>query len=108
MKQKVDIFVYGAEQNCASCVNLPSSKETFSWLQEAIARKFPNQSFNICYIDIFNPPEQLERKQFAKQVIEDDMLYPVVTIGDEVVGEGNPRLKDIYKEMEKYGYHDKK
>ena len=37
------IEVYGANIICASCVNAPSSKDTYEWLQAAIARKFPNQ-----------------------------------------------------------------
>jgi disulfide oxidoreductase YuzD len=43
----VEIILYGAEQLCPSCVNLPSSKETFEWLQAAIARKFPEQPFKM-------------------------------------------------------------
>ena len=42
---EVEIIFYGAEQLCPSCVNLPSSKETFEWLEAAISRKFPNQAF---------------------------------------------------------------
>lgn len=103
-KEEVEIFVYGAEQLCPSCVNLPSSKETYEWLEAALSRKFPNQPFKISYIDIYNPPTDESIKSFSQKVIEEDMFYPVVTIGDRVVGEGNPRLKTIYAEMEKYGY----
>lgn len=102
--KEVEIIVYGADQICASCVNLPSSKETYEWLEAAVSRKFPNHPFKISYVDIFNPPDEEERKEFAKRVIEEDMFYPVVMIEGEIVGEGNPRLKTIYKEMEKYGY----
>jgi disulfide oxidoreductase YuzD len=31
---EVEILVYGAEERCASCVNLPSSKETTEWLTD--------------------------------------------------------------------------
>lgn len=102
--KEVEIQVYGAEQICASCVNLPSSKETYEWLQAAISRKYPEQPFRISYIDIFNPPTDPEVKEFAEKVIEEDLFYPVVTIGRTIVGEGNPRLKTIYEEMEKHGY----
>ena len=104
MEKQVKIVVYGAEQLCASCVNLPSSKETFEWLGAAISRKYPNQPFDIRHVDIFNPPNEEELSQFAERVIEEDMFYPVVTLEGNIVGEGNPRLKDIYKELEKYGY----
>lgn len=107
MKKEVEIFVYGAEQICASCVNLPSSKETYEWLEAAISRKYPGQPFKIRYIDIFNPPEEEAAKAFAERVIKEDLFYPVVTMDDEIIGEGNPRLKDVYKELEKYGFEAK-
>ncbi|MED4016690.1 YuzD family protein, partial [Sutcliffiella cohnii] len=103
MKQ-IEIEVYGAEVLCPSCVNLPSSKETYEWLQAAVERKFPNQPFTISYIDIYNPPTEEEKKQFAEKVVEEDLFYPVVVINGEIVGEGNPKLKAVYAEMEKYGY----
>lgn len=102
--KKAEITIYGAENICASCVNLPSSKETYEWLEAAVSRKFPNQPFDISYVDIFNPPNDEEKRKFAQRVIEEDLFYPVVLVGDKIVGEGNPRLKDIYAEMEKYGY----
>lgn len=104
VNKEVEILVYGAEQICASCVNLPSSKETYEWLDAAVSRKFPNQKFKISYIDIFNPPEEDVRKSFAQKVVDQDMFYPVVVIEDEIVGEGNPKLKTIFAEMKKYGY----
>ncbi|KOP80037.1 YuzD family protein [Cytobacillus solani] len=104
MKREVEINVYGAEQLCPSCVNLPSSKETYEWLQAALERKYPHQPFKITYVDIHNPPDDNEKRSFAERVIEEDMFYPVVLIEDQLVGEGNPRLKTIYAEMEKHGY----
>ncbi|RFU67208.1 YuzD family protein [Bacillus sp. V59.32b] len=105
MEQKeIEIQVYGAEQICASCVNLPSSKETYEWLEAALSRKFPDQNFTITYIDIFNPQAEPKKQDFSKRVIEEDLFYPVVVIENEIVGEGNPQLKTIVKEMEKYGY----
>ncbi|SMQ83957.1 Disulfide oxidoreductase YuzD [Bacillus sp. OV166] len=101
---EVEIVVYGAEQLCPSCVNLPSSKETFEWLEAAIARKFPDQPFKMTYVDIYQPTGEIEQLDFAKKVVEEDMFYPVVVIKEKVVGEGNPRLKTIFSELEKYGY----
>ncbi|WP_144554658.1 YuzD family protein [Bacillus sp. X1(2014)] len=101
---EVEIVVYGAEQLCPSCVNLPSSKETFEWLEAAIARKFPDQPFKMTYVDIYQPSGENEKISFAEKVIEEDMFYPVVVIKDKIVGEGNPRLKTIFAELEKYGY----
>lgn len=104
MNRKVEVTIYGAEVLCPSCVNLPSSKETYEWLEAAISRKYPEQPFTISYVDIHQPPENQTKQQFAQRVIEEDMFYPVVLIEEEIVGEGNPKLKTIYAEMEKYGY----
>ena len=101
---KLEIMLYGAEQLCPSCLTSPSSKETHEWLEAAIERKFPNQPFTITYVDIFNPPADPEKHEFAKKIIEENMFYPVVVINEKVVAEGSPRLKVIYAEMEKYGY----
>jgi disulfide oxidoreductase YuzD len=102
--KEVEIVVYGAEVLCPSCVNLPSSKETYEWLEAAISRKYADQPFKIVYVDIHNPPEEETKKEFAEKVIEEDMFYPVVLLEGKIVGEGNPKLKTIYAELEKYGY----
>jgi disulfide oxidoreductase YuzD len=105
MPQKtVEIVVYGADQLCPSCVHLPSSKETYEWLEAAISRKYANQPFTITYIDIYNPPNEDEKSKFAERVIDEEMFYPVVLLEGNIVGEGNPRLKTLFAEMEKYGY----
>ncbi|WML41043.1 YuzD family protein [Neobacillus sp. OS1-2] len=101
---EVEIVLYGAQTLCPSCVNLPSSKETFEWLEAAIARKFPEQPFKMTYVDIQQPTGESEKVSFAQRVIDEDMFYPVVVIKDKIVGEGNPRLKTIFAELEKYGY----
>lgn len=104
MTKSVEICVYGAQVLCPSCVNLPSSKETYEWLEAALSRKFPNQPFIISHVDIYNPPDDKKKKEFAERVIDEDMFYPVVVLEEKVVGEGSPKLKTIYAEMEKYGY----
>ncbi|WP_040203894.1 YuzD family protein [Neobacillus jeddahensis] len=103
-RNEIEIVLYGAETLCPSCVNLPSSKETFEWLEAAIMRKFPDQPFTMAYVDIYQPSGDQQKMNFAKRVIEEDMFYPVVVINEKIVGEGNPRLKTIFSELEKYGY----
>ena len=100
----LEIVVYGAEQICASCVNLPSSKDTCEWLDAALKRKFPDQPFQVTYVDIMKEQQDGKKASFAKKVIEEDLFYPVVVINDEIIGEGNPKLKAVVSEMEKYGY----
>ncbi|MFE4427499.1 YuzD family protein [Peribacillus butanolivorans] len=104
VKKEIEIEVYGAEQVCASCVNLPSSKDTCEWLEAALTRKFPEQNFKISYIDMLNPPENIKQKSFVAKMIEEDLFYPLVIIEDEIVAEGNVRLKKVVEVMEKYGY----
>lgn len=105
MKQKkIEIEVYGAEQRCASCVNVPSSKDTCEWLEAALQRKFPNQPFLISYIDINDPPSSDVKRQFALKMIEEDLFYPLVRIEDEIIAEGHVRLKAVVDKMEQCGY----
>ncbi|MBO8156750.1 MAG: YuzD family protein [Bacillaceae bacterium] len=104
MKTTVQITVYGADQICASCVNLPGSKETMEWLQAAITRKFGEEGILYQYVDIFSPPEDEKHQEFARKVIEEDLFYPVVLVDDEIVGEGNPKLKTIYEALENKGF----
>lgn len=55
MQKEISIEVYGTEVICASCVNAPSSIDTYEWLEAAISRKYKDQPFSITYIDIEKP-----------------------------------------------------
>lgn len=101
MKEKIMITVYGAEQICASCVGAPGSVDTYEWLQAAIDRKFVTEGVDYRYVDIDFPED--EHQAFAEQIIEEEMLYPIVFVNDEMVAEGIPRLKPIYKALDKRG-----
>ncbi|MFB5282996.1 YuzD family protein [Peribacillus sp. Hz7] len=103
-QRSIDIQVYGAEQICASCVNLPSSKDTCEWLEAALQRKFPNQPFSITYIDIHHPPASTKEREFSLKMIEEDLFYPLVLIDDEIIAEGNVRLKTVVDKMIQCGY----
>ncbi|MGF9965325.1 YuzD family protein [Bacillus rhizoplanae] len=100
----IKVSVYGAKVVCASCVGMPSSTETYEWLQAAIGRKYEGkeEKFHFEYVDIHEQQEEEEKRTFAERVIEEDLFYPVVLVNGEIVGEGNPRLKDVYEEIEKY------
>lgn len=103
MEKQAKITVYGAEQNCASCVNLPSSKETFEWLQAAISRKYDQNKLQFEYIDINEQTENEEHKAFTNRIMEEDLIYPIVVLNAEIVGEGDPKLKPIYRALEEQG-----
>ncbi|MFA9560047.1 YuzD family protein [Evansella sp. AB-rgal1] len=97
---EIIITVYGAEEKCASCIHLPSAYETKEWLEAAITRKFPDRKFSFQYCDIHEPKTE-EEKQFSQQIMDDEYFYPLVVLNGNVVGEGNPNLPSIYKEIEK-------
>lgn len=102
-KKHVTLTVYGAEQICPSCVGAPGSKDTYEWLQAAIGRKYDDEVIAYEYIDIEEEQEDEKHRQFVERVFEEDLFYPVVLINDELVAEGIPRLKPIYKALEKHG-----
>ena len=101
--KKVTITVYGAEQICASCVGAPGSKDTYEWLQAAIARKYVADPITYEYIDINQPQNVDKHKTFVEQIFSEDLFYPIVFVNDDMVAEGIPRLKTIYQSLDKYG-----
>ena len=104
MTKEISIEVYGTEVICASCVNAPSSVDTYEWLQAAISRKYKDQPFSITYIDIEKPQTEAHQKDYAERILEDEFFYPLVLVEGEVVGEGYVQLKPVYKELEKHGF----
>lgn len=102
--QSLHIEIYGTDVACASCVNAPSSKDTYEWLQAAIDRKFPNHQVTFHYIDIERPIENERQQQIANRIAEDEFFYPLVMIDSDVIGEGYIQLKPIYAALEKFGY----
>ncbi|WP_260859274.1 DUF1462 family protein, partial [Siminovitchia fortis] len=102
MKNEPQILLYPPQHISASSLNLPSSNQTYQSLQAPISPKFPHHPFKITYIHIFNPPQQKLLKQFAHRLIQQHLFYPLLTIDDEIIAEGNPRLKDVYRKMEEY------
>lgn len=97
------ITVYGADQICASCVGAPGSKDTFEWLQAAIARKYVDTDFQYEYVDINMPQETEQNKEFVQKIRDEDLFYPVVLINNEIVAEGVTRLKSVYQALENNG-----
>ena len=106
-ESKAMIEVYGANIICASCVNAPSSKDTYEWLQAAIARKFPNQAVTYRFINIDDVLENERDIDYANRIREDEFFYPLVLINDEVVGEGYVQIKPVYEALERLGYEAK-
>ncbi|SOC13000.1 disulfide oxidoreductase YuzD [Ureibacillus xyleni] len=98
------IEVFGADIICASCVNAPSSKDTYEWLQAAISRKYPNQPFSIRYVDIEQPLDNDRDKEWAERIQNDEFFYPLVLINNEVIGEGYIQIQPIFSTLEKLGF----
>ena len=103
-KSKAIIEVYGADVICASCVNAPSSKDTYEWLQAAIARKFPDQEVKYRFINIDDVLENERDISYANRIQEDEFFFPLVLINDEVVGEGYVQIKPVYEVLKRLGY----
>ncbi|GAA4723068.1 YuzD family protein [Brevibacillus fulvus] len=98
----IEIKVYGTEQLCASCVNLPSAKETAEWLDAALSRKYGAHAIRVDYCD-FQQAETEADKYWAERILNEDLWYPLVVISGEIVGEGNPKLKDVCQKLEQLG-----
>ncbi|CAM5338552.1 Disulfide oxidoreductase OS=Lysinibacillus sphaericus OX=1421 GN=LS41612_05290 PE=4 SV=1 [Lysinibacillus sphaericus] len=98
------IEIYGTAVICASCVNAPSSKDTYEWLQAAIDRKYPDQAYAIRYVDIEVAIENERDLDYARRIQEDEFFYPLVLINDEVVGEGYVQLKPVFNALENLGF----
>ena len=98
------IEVFGANIICASCVNAPSSKDTYEWLQAAISRKYPEQPFTIRYIDIESSIDNERDQDYANRIHEDEFFYPLVLVNDEVVGEGYVQIKPVFAALEAAGF----
>lgn len=99
------IEVYGAEVICASCVNAPSSKDTYEWLEAAISRKYPEQPFTINYIDIDQNITETYQQEIVEKIREYEYFYPLVMINNEMIGEGHIQLKPVFNALEANGYH---
>ncbi|TGB02191.1 YuzD family protein [Halobacillus salinus] len=99
----IHITIYGADVKCASCVNAPSSKETYEWLQAAIARKYEGDRIRYQYIDIETEDHPDADPDIIQQIAEDELFYPLVLVEGEVVAEGNVRLKSVYKALDEEG-----
>ena len=101
---KASIVVYGADVICASCVNAPSSKDTYEWLQAILGRKYNHIDFEFTYIDFMKQTENLtdHDQQFIEKIKEDELFYPLVTINDELVADGYIQLKPITKFIDEH------
>lgn len=101
---KVSVVVYGADVICASCVNAPSSVNTYDWLQSILPRKYPEVQFVFTYIDIEKDTEQLSDhdQQYIEQINEDELFYPLVTMNDAYVTDGYVQLKPITRFIDEH------
>ena len=85
---KVSVVVYGADVVCASCVNAPTSKNTYEWLKPLLERKYPNIHFEYTYIDFQKENLSDHDQQYIEQIENDELFYPLITMNDEYVADG--------------------
>jgi len=100
MSETLKITIYGREQICASCVGAPGSKDTYEWLQAAIGRKYGNEQFQYEYVDMDEAQTEEKHRSMIHQMEEEDFLYPLVLLNDDIIAEGIPHLKKIYQAIE--------
>lgn len=98
MNHLVKLTVYGAEQLCASCVQAPSSWETYEWLQAAITRKFAaSDQIMFTYVDVYTTAGMDQDQKWIEQIKNDELLYPAVVMDDVLVDEGIIQFKKIHE-----------
>ena len=89
----MEILVFGAEQLCASCVQMPSAKDTAEWLQAALTRRL-GEGIYVRYVDI-EGSLSAEEQNWAERILAGEYFYPLVVYRNQVIGEGNPKLTEI-------------
>ncbi|WP_312040146.1 YuzD family protein [Macrococcoides bohemicum] len=99
----INVIIYGADVVCASCVNAPTSKDIYDWVQPNLDRKFPDLQFNYNYIDI-NKSENLtdHDENIIEQINNDELFYPLITMNDEIVADGYIQLPQVTKFVEEH------
>ncbi|MEI3611639.1 YuzD family protein [Pseudogracilibacillus sp. SO30301A] len=104
MSINLKIEVYGRNQICASCVGAPGSKDTYEWLQAAISRKYGTDQFSYKYIDMDNPEQYAYKHQeMIKHIVKEDLFYPLILLDNDIISEGVPHLRTIFKTIEAKG-----
>lgn len=98
------VNVYGREVICASCVNAPSSEETYDWLKVLFKKKYPEADISVNYIDIDHDENFSDYdEELIEQINNNELFYPLVTINDEVIQDGYVQFKPLTKWFEKNG-----
>ncbi|MBO1199388.1 YuzD family protein [Staphylococcus simiae] len=100
----ISVVVYGADIICASCVNAPTSKDIFEWIQPLLKRKYPEFNFNYTYIDINKDTENLtdHDQQFIERIEQDELFYPLITMNDEYVADGYIQTKQLTRFLDNH------
>ncbi|HCD19369.1 YuzD family protein [Macrococcoides caseolyticum] len=99
----INVIIYGADVVCASCVNAPTSKDIYDWIQPNLKRKFPELTFNFSYIDINNSSNLTDHDEnIIEQINNDELFYPLIAMDDEIVADGYIQLPQVTKFVEQH------
>jgi len=98
----MQLTVFGADIPCPSCLHSPSSFATMEWLDAAVNRKFPHDTIEFRYVDIYHP-ENDEDRYFTEKIVKDELFYPLVVAKGEVISEGDPHLQTIFQFIDRHG-----
>src|SRR5699024_2449143 len=96
----ITITIYGRDQSCGSCVAGPRSTGSCEWTEAAPGRKYASSAFQFEYIDMDQEQTEEKHQQMIAQMEEEDYLYPLVLLNGDIVAEGIPQLKPIYRAVE--------
>lgn len=80
---------------------MPSPVEVYETLSKEIEKRYGEQ-VKVVYIDMDDLiPNDVE--ELADVLAAQDKWLPVITLGDEIIGEGVLRLPDLWKALHKHG-----
>lgn len=99
-----EILVIGNEAVCSTCIGVPSSKETASWLEAFLVSRYGVGKFQVRYLDIQEKAPELD--QLQEELEQEDLIYPIIVLFGRVISEGIPSPKKILMELERFSQQD--
>lgn len=101
---KYVVNVYGRQVPPVNDVNMPDAADICERLQHALQNKFPEDDFYYNHIDLDAGDNLTDHDENLIEQIEDGNLsHPLVTINDEIVGQGDVKADYVVRWLEQSG-----
>ena len=71
------------------------------WLDAAVNRKFPDDTVEFRYVDIYHPIND-EDHYFTEKIVRGELFYPLVVAEGKVISEGDPHLQTIFQFLDSH------